>query len=305
MKYSIIVFFIRFFHKKEYNTNMKKILINNHSLISVFNSSKTQLKNDLELEFQSKLNNIRQNMKMIHRQSKYRGLVRRALIDVDNENTNVFPSTYVMEWIAYIATIESRINKRLIRDLEVDFTAIRSVYDVYDIGFRSYDVMSKLDDANQSKRNKSINAFLSLIKYLGLDIEQFSSKLYDASIIPADLRRPAATIRASILEGYAWAVGSSIFSWIIYQDRVRLYYMLLGLLFLISSSFLYGIKKRGRRLTCIIIDSLIGMYFLMCGVLISPSLSDEIPFSGIGSVGVLVSLCYLYRRYQWHLNNVL
>lgn len=285
---------------------MRKILINNHSLISVFNTRNTQLKNDLELEFQSKLNNIRQNMKMIHSQSKYRGLILRALIDVDVENANIFPSTYVMEWIAYIATVEARLNKRLIRGSEVDFAAIRSVYDAYDIGFRSFDVMSTVDEKSKHmKRNNNINAFLRFIQFLGLDIGQFSSQLYDASIIPDDLRRPAASIRASILEGYAWAVGSSIFSWIIYQDRVRLGYMLIGLLFLISSSFLYGIKKRGRRLTCIIIDSLIGMYFLMCGVLISPSLSDEIPFSGIGSVGVLVSLCYLYRRYQWHLNNVL
>lgn len=282
---------------------MRKILINNHSLSSVFNTHNAQLKNDLELEFQSKLNNIRQNMKMIHKQSKYRGLVRRALIDVDSENTNVFPSTYVMEWIAYIATIESRINKGLIRDSEVDFTAIRSVYDVYDIGFRSFDVMSKLDDANQSKRNNSINAFLSFVKYLGLDIEQFSSQLYDSSIIPEDLRRPAATIRASILEGYAWAVGSSFFSWIIYQDRVRLCYMLIGLLFLISEFFLLGIKKRGIQLTLIFADSLLGVYFFEHGALIWLSATDEFPFSGLGSVGVFVSLCYLYRRYQWHLYN--
>lgn len=284
---------------------MRKILINNHSLISVFNTRNTQLKNDLELEFQSKLNNIRQNMKMIHSQSKYRGLVRRALIDVDSENTNVFPSTYVMEWIAYIATIESRINKRLIRDWEVDFTAIRSVYDVYDIGFRSYDVMSKLDDTSHSKRNNNINAFLSFIRYLGLDIEQFSTQLYDESIIPEDLRRPAATIRASILEGYAWAVGSLFFAWILYEDRVRLYYMLIGLLFLILGAFLIRVKKRGIQLTLIIFNSLFSVYFLECGALMWPSTTDEFPFSGLGSVGVLVSLCYIYRRYQWHIYNLL
>lgn len=244
-------------------------------------------------------------MQMIHSQSKYRGLIQRALIDVDIENANIFPSTYVMEWIAYIATIESRINKRLIRDSEVDFSAIRAVYDAYDIGFRSFDIMSTVDDnSKHPKRNNSINAFLRFIEFLRLDIGQFSSQLYDASIIPEDLRRPAATIRASILEGYAWAVGGSFFAWILYEDRVRLGYMLIGLLFLILGAFLIRVKKRGIQLTLIIFNSLFSVYFLERGALMWPSTTDEFPFSGLGSVGVLVSLCYIYRRYQWHIYNL-